>query len=175
MKLTRTEILWTRSLLMREAESIRGKTIEARKRNDPFTLLAVIQAENYESVAKKLDDLLEKKDGQEFKVICCRERGRINMAKEFITREHVKFMSAQLKDMAAHHRNGVKRLDHDSNPYINTMREAARCEKSARWLDSLLENETEYKRVVQEFSSFLTEMKAQYDLFWSKEENRHDY
>lgn len=75
MKLTRTEILWTRSLLMREAESIRGKTIEARKRNDPFTLLAVIQAENYESVAKKLDDLLEKKDGQEFKVICCRERG----------------------------------------------------------------------------------------------------
>lgn len=75
MKLTRTEILWTRSLLMREAESIQENTIEARKRNDPFTLLAVIQAENYESVAKKLDDLLEKKDGQEFKVICCRERG----------------------------------------------------------------------------------------------------
>ena len=74
MKLTRTEILWTRSLLMREAESIRGKTIEARKRNDPFTLLAVIQAENYESVAKKLDDLLEKKDGQEFKVICCNKK-----------------------------------------------------------------------------------------------------
>lgn len=75
MKLTRTEILWTRSLLMREAESIRENTIEARKRNDPFTLLAVIQAENYEGVAKKLDDLLEKKDGQEFKVIRCRERG----------------------------------------------------------------------------------------------------
>ena len=75
MKLTRIEILWTRHLLTREAESIRGKTIEARKRNDPFTLLAVIQAEDYESVAKKLDDLLEKKDGQEFKVICCRERG----------------------------------------------------------------------------------------------------
>lgn len=74
MKLTRTEILWTRSLLMREAESIRGKTIEARKRNDPFTLLAVIQAENYESVAKKLDDLLEKKDGQEFKIICCNKK-----------------------------------------------------------------------------------------------------
>lgn len=75
MKLTRTEILWTRSLLMREAKSIREKTIKARKRNDPFTipftLLAEIQAKNYESVAKKLDDLLEKKDGQEFKVICC--------------------------------------------------------------------------------------------------------
>ena len=75
MKLTRTEILWTRNLLTREAESIREKIIEARKRNDPFTLLAVVQVESYESVAKKLDDLLEKKDGQEFKVICCRERG----------------------------------------------------------------------------------------------------
>lgn len=74
MKLTRTEILWTRSLLMREAESIQKNTIEARKRNDPFTLLAGIQAENYESVAKKLDDLLEKKDGQEFKVICCNKK-----------------------------------------------------------------------------------------------------
>lgn len=75
MKLTRTEILWTRSLLMREAESIREKTTKARKRNDPFTLpftlLAEIQAKNYESVAKKFDDLLEKKDGQEFKVGRC--------------------------------------------------------------------------------------------------------
>ena len=75
LKLTRTEILWTRNLLTREAESIRENIIEARKRNDPFTLLAVVQVESYESVAKKLDDLLEKKDGQEFKVICCRERG----------------------------------------------------------------------------------------------------
>lgn len=74
MKLTRTEILWTRNLLTREAESIRENIIEARKRNDPFTLLAVIQAENYESVAKKLDDLLEKKDGQEFKVVCCNKK-----------------------------------------------------------------------------------------------------
>lgn len=74
MKLTRTEILWTRNLLMREAESIREKTIEARKCNDPFTLLAVVQAENYESVAKKLDELLEKKDGQEFKVVCCNKK-----------------------------------------------------------------------------------------------------
>ena len=61
MKLTRTEILWTRNLLTREAESIRENIIEARKRNDPFTLLAVVQVESYESVAKKLDDLLEKK------------------------------------------------------------------------------------------------------------------
>lgn len=74
MKLTRTEILWTRSLLMREAKSIREKTIKARKRNDPFTLLAVIQAENYESVAKKLDDLLKKKECQEFKVVCCNKK-----------------------------------------------------------------------------------------------------
>lgn len=74
MKLTRTEILWTRSLLMREAESIRENTIEARKRNDPFTLLAVVQVESYESVAKKLDDLLEKKECQEFKVICCNKK-----------------------------------------------------------------------------------------------------
>ena len=74
MKLTRTEILWTRNLLMREAESIRENIIEARKRNDPFTLLATVQAENYESVAKKFDDLLEKKGGQEFKVVCCREQ-----------------------------------------------------------------------------------------------------
>lgn len=75
MKLARTEILWTRNLLTREAESIRENIIEARKRNDPFTLLAVIQAENYEGVAKKLDDLLKKEECQEFKVICCRERG----------------------------------------------------------------------------------------------------
>lgn len=74
MKLTRTEILWTRNLLTREAESIRENIIEARKRNDPFTLLAVVQVESYESVAKKLDDLLEKKDGQEFKVICCNKK-----------------------------------------------------------------------------------------------------
>ena len=174
MKLTRTEILWTRSLLMREAESIRENTIEARKRNDPFTLLAVIQAENYEGVAKKLDDLLEKKDGQEFKVIRCREREKVNMAKEFITREHVKFMSAQLKDIAAHHRNGVEHLDRNSNPYMEIMQEAAKCEEGAQWLDSLLENETEYKKVMQEVNSCLTEMKAQYDLFWSKEENRHN-
>lgn len=74
MKLTRTEILWTRSLLMREAESIQENTIEARKRNDPFTLLAVVQAESYESVAKKLDDLLKKKECQEFKVVCCNKK-----------------------------------------------------------------------------------------------------
>lgn len=75
MKLTKENILWTRNLLTREAKSIRENIAETQKRNDPFTLLAVIQAENYESVAKKLDDLLKKKDGQEFKVICCRERG----------------------------------------------------------------------------------------------------
>lgn len=74
MKLTRIEILWTRHLLTREAESIRENIIEARKRNDPFTLPAVVQVESYESVAKKLDDLLEKKDGQEFKVICCNKK-----------------------------------------------------------------------------------------------------
>ena len=74
MKLTRTEILWTRSLLMREAKSIRENIAEAQKRGVPFTLRAVVQAENYEAVAKKLDDLLEKKDGQEFKVICCNKK-----------------------------------------------------------------------------------------------------
>ncbi len=96
------------------------------------------------------------------------------MAKEFITREHVKFMSAQLKDMAAHHRNGVEHLDHNSSLYMEGMREAAKCEEHAQWLDSLLENETEYKRVMQEMNSCLAEMKAQYDLFGSKEENRHN-
>mgnify|MGYP004560683599 FL=1 len=96
------------------------------------------------------------------------------MAKEFVTREHVKFMSAQLKDMAAHHRNGVEHLDRNSNPYMEIMREAAKCEEGASWLDSLLENETEYKKVMQEVNSRLAEMKAQYDLFWSKEENRHN-
>lgn len=71
MKLTRTEILWTRSLLMREAQSIRENIIEARKRNDPFTLLAVVQVESYESVAKKLDDLLESSFAQEFELHGC--------------------------------------------------------------------------------------------------------
>lgn len=74
MRLTRENILWTRNLLTREAKSIRENIAEVQKRGDPFTLLAVVQAENYESVAKKLDDLLKKKECQEFKVICCRER-----------------------------------------------------------------------------------------------------
>ena len=169
MKLTRTEILWTRNLLTREAKSIRENIAEAQKRGVPFTLRAVVQAENYESVAKKLDDLLKKEECQEYKVICCRERGEL--AKEFITREHVKFMSAQLKDMAAHHRNGVEHLDRNSNPYMEIMREAAKCEEGAQWLDSLLEK---YKKVMQEVNSRLAEIKAQYDLFWSKEENRHN-
>ena len=90
------------------------------------------------------------------------------MAKEFITREHVKFMSAQLKDIAAHHRNGVEHLDRNSNPYMEIMQEAAKCEEGAQWLDSLLENETEYKKVMQEVNSCLAEMKAQYDLFCLK-------
>ena len=83
-------------------------------------------------------------------------------------------LSTVSKDMAAHYRNGVERLDHSSNPYMEIMREAAKCEEGARWLDSLLENETEYKKVMQKVNSRLAEMKAQYDLFWSKEENRHN-
>ena len=75
MRLTRENILWTRNLLTREAKSIRENIAEAQKRGDPFTLRAVVQAESYESVAKKLDDLLKKKECQEFKVVCCRERG----------------------------------------------------------------------------------------------------
>ena len=74
MELTRENILWTRNLLTREAKSIRENIAEMQKRGVPFTLRAVVQAENYEAVAKKLDDLLEKKDGQEFKVICCNKK-----------------------------------------------------------------------------------------------------
>ena len=74
MRLTRENILWTRNLLTREAKSIRENIAEVQKRGDPFTLLAVIQAENYESVAKKLDDLLKKKECQEFKVVCCNKK-----------------------------------------------------------------------------------------------------
>ena len=74
MKLTRENILWTRNLLTREAKSIRENIAEVQKRGDPFTLLAVVQAESYESVAKKLDDLLKKKGCQEFKVICCNKK-----------------------------------------------------------------------------------------------------
>ena len=74
MRLTRENILWTRNLLTREAKSIRENIAEVQKRGDPFTLLAVVQAESYESVAKKLDDLLKKKECQEFKVICCNKK-----------------------------------------------------------------------------------------------------
>lgn len=74
MKLTRTEILWTRNLLTREAESIRENIIEARKRNDPFTLLAVVQVESYESVAKKLDDLLEKRNVRNLRLSAATKR-----------------------------------------------------------------------------------------------------
>lgn len=74
MKLTKENILWARNLLTREAKSIRENIAEAQKHGDPFTLRAVVQAENYESVAKKFDDLLEKKDGQEFKIICCNKK-----------------------------------------------------------------------------------------------------
>lgn len=92
------------------------------------------------------------------------------MAKEFITRECVKFMSSQLKDMAAHYRNGVEHLDHSSNPYMEIMQQVAKCEEGAQWLDSLLENETEYKEVMQEVNSYLTEMKTHY---WSGDENAY--
>lgn len=74
MRLTRENILWTRNLLTREAKSIRENIAEVQKRGDPFTLRAVVQAENYENVAKKLDDLLKKKECQEFKVICCNKK-----------------------------------------------------------------------------------------------------
>ena len=74
MRLTRENILWTRNLLTREAKSIRENIAEVQKRGDPFTLRAVVQAESYESVAKKLDDLLKKKECQEFKVICCNKK-----------------------------------------------------------------------------------------------------
>ena len=74
MELTRENILWARNLCMREAKSIRENIAEAQKRGDPFTLRAVVQAENYEAVAKKLDDLLKKKECQEFKVICCNKK-----------------------------------------------------------------------------------------------------
>lgn len=74
MELTRENVLWARNLCMREAKSIRENIAEAKNRGVPFALRAVVQAENYEAVAKKLDDLLEKKDGQEFKVICCNKK-----------------------------------------------------------------------------------------------------
>lgn len=74
MELTRENILWARNLLTREAIFIRENIAEAQKRGDPFTLRAVVQAENYEAVAKKLDDLLKKKECQEFKVICCNKK-----------------------------------------------------------------------------------------------------
>ena len=44
---------------------------EAPNRGVPFTLREVVQAENYEAVAKKLDDLLKKKEYQEFEVHGC--------------------------------------------------------------------------------------------------------
>lgn len=75
MKLTRENILWARNLCMQEAKSIRENIAEAQKRGEPFTLWAVVQVENYEAVGKKLDYLLKKKECQEFKVVCCRERG----------------------------------------------------------------------------------------------------
>lgn len=74
MKLTKENILWARNLLTREAKSIRENIAETQKRGVPFSLRAVVQAENYEAVVKKLDDLLKKKDGQEFKVICCNKK-----------------------------------------------------------------------------------------------------
>lgn len=74
MELTKENILWTRNLLTREAKSIRENIAEAQNRGVPFALRAVVQAENYEAVAKKLDDLLKKEECQEFKVICCNKK-----------------------------------------------------------------------------------------------------
>lgn len=74
MELTRENILWARNLCMREAKSIRENIAETQKRGDLFTLRAVVQAENYEAVAKKLDDLLKKKEYQEFEVVCCNKK-----------------------------------------------------------------------------------------------------
>lgn len=71
MKLTREDALWARNLCMREAKSIRENIAEAQNRGVPFTLREVLQAQNYAAVAKKLDDLLKKKEYQEFEVQGC--------------------------------------------------------------------------------------------------------
>lgn len=71
MELTRENILWARNLCMREAKSIRENIAEAQNRGVPCALRAVVQAENYEAVAKKFDDLLKKKEYQEFEVQGC--------------------------------------------------------------------------------------------------------
>ena len=68
MELTRENVLWARNLCMREAKSIRENIAEAQNRGVPFTLREVLQAQNYAAVAKKLDDLLKKKEYQEFEV-----------------------------------------------------------------------------------------------------------
>lgn len=74
MELTRENILWARNLCMREAKSIRENIAEAQDRGVPFALRTVVQAENYEAVAKKFDDLLKKKEYQEFEVQGCGKR-----------------------------------------------------------------------------------------------------
>ena len=68
MELTRENVLWARNLCMREAKSIRENIAEASNRGVPFALREVLQAQNYAAVAKKLDDLLKKKEYQEFEV-----------------------------------------------------------------------------------------------------------
>lgn len=74
MELTRENVLWARNLCMREAKSIRENIAEAQNRGVPFTLREVLQAQNYAAVAKKLDDLLKKKEYQEFEVQGCGKR-----------------------------------------------------------------------------------------------------
>ena len=76
MKLTRTEILWLVKLLDHEVASSHSYVdgIEASS----FRELVLLQAGNYESMERKFERLLlERKDGQEFKVICCREKEKM--------------------------------------------------------------------------------------------------
>ena len=86
MKSTDAEILWTLALLKREARSIRENTVEARRYSDPFTRVALIQAESYESMAKKLDDLLGEKNKQEHKTSRPKDE-RTHMNEFLCTRE----------------------------------------------------------------------------------------
>ena len=74
MKLTRTEILWLVKLLDHEVASSHSY-VDGIEPNS-FRELVLLQAGNYENMERKFERLLlEKKDGQEFKVVCCQRKG----------------------------------------------------------------------------------------------------
>ena len=134
MRFTDAEILWTLALLKREARSIRENTVEAQRYNDPFTRVALIQAESYESMAKKLDDLLGEKNKQEHKTLRPKDE-KTHMTEFLCTREDLTVLLRGADWEVTKCRNEAQMRNRDSKFFGEMVQQ----QRNAEWLERNLE------------------------------------